>query len=197
MQGRHRLRRCSRNRRIGDGGHPDVCDRSATLSRNLSARRMGGQRPQGRRAARRSPRKGCGIGGLWQHRTGRGGTCAIVRHARPLRHEPCWRLATGVARERFSVLGCPLCERPRGLIGAAELALLQPSAYLINVARAEIVTELPLCEALRDGRIAAAATDVWYRYPPQARSRCTAPGCHSTSWRMCWRRRTCLPERPA
>ena len=65
----------------------------------------------------------------------------------------------------FLVIACPLNERTRGMIGSAALALLKPSAYLINVARAEVVEERPLFEALRDGRIAGAALDVWYRYP--------------------------------
>jgi len=65
----------------------------------------------------------------------------------------------------FVLIACPLTERTRGMIGAEQLALLKPSAYLINVARAEVVEEGPLYEALRHGRIAGAALDVWYRYP--------------------------------
>ena len=57
----------------------------------------------------------------------------------------------------------------RGLIGARELGLMKPGAMLVNVARAEIVDETALYRALADRRIAAAALDVWYRYP-------TAPG---------------------
>lgn len=65
----------------------------------------------------------------------------------------------------FLVLACPLTPRTRSMIGAAELARMKPSAYLINVSRAEIIDETALYEALRDGRIAGAALDVWYRYP--------------------------------
>ncbi|HYB70542.1 MAG TPA: 2-hydroxyacid dehydrogenase [Candidatus Bathyarchaeia archaeon] len=53
----------------------------------------------------------------------------------------------------------------RGLIGRRELALMKPTATLVNVARGEIVDEEALYEALRSGRLAAAALDVWYRYP--------------------------------
>jgi len=53
----------------------------------------------------------------------------------------------------------------RGMIGARELALMKATAVLINVARGEVVDEDALYEALAGRRIAAAALDVWYRYP--------------------------------
>lgn len=53
----------------------------------------------------------------------------------------------------------------RGLIGTRELELMKPSAFLVNVARAEIIDEEALYRALADRRIAGAALDVWYRYP--------------------------------
>ncbi|MBV8190340.1 MAG: hypothetical protein JO339_24060 [Alphaproteobacteria bacterium] len=56
----------------------------------------------------------------------------------------------------------------RGLIDECRLGLMKPSAYLINVARAEIVDEKALYHALADGRLAGAALDVWYRYPTGA-----------------------------
>ena len=65
------------------------------------------------------------------------------------------------------VLVCtPLTEATRGLIGAAELARMRPDAALINVARGPVVDEAALYAALRDGRIAGAAIDVWWDYPP-------------------------------
>ncbi|WP_421994111.1 2-hydroxyacid dehydrogenase [Roseococcus sp.] len=70
------------------------------------------------------------------------------------------------------VLCCPLDENTRGLIGAPELAAMKPSALLINVARAEVVEEQALFEALRDRRIARAAVDVWYRYPKPGEAEC-------------------------
>jgi phosphoglycerate dehydrogenase-like enzyme len=53
----------------------------------------------------------------------------------------------------------------RGLIGAPQLALMKPTAVLINVARGEVVDEDALYGALHRGAIAGAALDVWYRYP--------------------------------
>lgn len=58
-----------------------------------------------------------------------------------------------------------LSPQTRNLLDAARLRLMKPSAYLINVARAEIVEEAALYEALASGGLAGAALDVWYRYP--------------------------------
>lgn len=63
-------------------------------------------------------------------------------------------------------LHCPLTERTRGLIGAAELALMKPDALLINTARGGIVDELALVDALRAGRLGGAAFDVLTGEPP-------------------------------
>jgi phosphoglycerate dehydrogenase-like enzyme len=54
-----------------------------------------------------------------------------------------------------------LSPRTRGLIGAAELALMKPSAFLINTSRGPIVEEKALIDALRNGRIAGAGLDVY------------------------------------
>jgi phosphoglycerate dehydrogenase-like enzyme len=59
-----------------------------------------------------------------------------------------------------------LSERTRGLVGAPELALMKPQAYLINTSRAPIVDEAPLIAALRTGRIAGAGLDVYDVEPP-------------------------------
>lgn len=61
----------------------------------------------------------------------------------------------------FVVLAMPLTEDTRGLIDAAALAAMKPSAFLINVARGEVVDDEALIAALRARRIAGAALDVF------------------------------------
>lgn len=68
------------------------------------------------------------------------------------------------------VLAAPLTEETRELIGAAELASMRPSAWLINVARGKLVREADLVEALNAGRLAGAALDVFQREPLAADS---------------------------
>lgn len=55
----------------------------------------------------------------------------------------------------------PLSDASRGLIGGDDLALMKPSAYLINTSRGPIVDEAALIDALRAGRIAGAGLDVY------------------------------------
>ncbi len=59
-----------------------------------------------------------------------------------------------------------LTERTRHMIGQEQLALMKPAAFLVNMARAEVVDTGALARALRDGRIAGAAVDVWDEEPP-------------------------------
>lgn len=54
-----------------------------------------------------------------------------------------------------------LGDRTRGLVGARELALMKPTAYLVNTSRAAIVDQDALASALREGRIAGAGLDVF------------------------------------
>jgi phosphoglycerate dehydrogenase-like enzyme len=58
-----------------------------------------------------------------------------------------------------------LSGRTRGLVGAAELALMKPTARLVNTSRGPIVVEADLIAALRDKRIASAAIDVFDQEP--------------------------------
>ena len=58
-----------------------------------------------------------------------------------------------------------LSPRTRGMIGAREFALMQPTAYLVNTARGPIVDEAALLAALREKRIAGAGLDVYATEP--------------------------------
>jgi phosphoglycerate dehydrogenase-like enzyme len=65
----------------------------------------------------------------------------------------------------FVAITLSLSPETRGLLDERRLRLMRSSAYLINVARAEIVDEAALYRALATGGLAGAAIDVWYRYP--------------------------------
>ncbi|MFC8622922.1 D-2-hydroxyacid dehydrogenase family protein [Streptomyces anulatus] len=66
-----------------------------------------------------------------------------------------------LASSDFVSVHLALGDRTRGLIGAAELALMRPTAYLVNTSRAAIVDTDALLAALRAGAVAGAATDVF------------------------------------
>lgn len=68
-------------------------------------------------------------------------------------------------RADYLVITLSLTAATRGLLGDRELRLMKATAFLINVARAEIVDEEALYRALAQKTIAGAALDVWYRYP--------------------------------
>jgi phosphoglycerate dehydrogenase-like enzyme len=59
-----------------------------------------------------------------------------------------------------------LTEETQGLIGAAELAMMRPDAYLVNCARSALVDHAALGDALRAGRLGGCALDVLPREPP-------------------------------
>ena len=69
-----------------------------------------------------------------------------------------------------------LRDSTRGLLGARELGLMKDGSYLVNTARFEIVQEAPLMEALRSGRIAAAAFDHFpNEFLPKDHELCSMP----------------------
>jgi lactate dehydrogenase-like 2-hydroxyacid dehydrogenase len=77
-----------------------------------------------------------------------------------------YRAKADLLRESdFVVLSIPLTSETRHLIGAAELDLMKPTAFLVNVARGPVVDEAALVEALRMKRIAGAGLDVFEEEP--------------------------------
>lgn len=65
----------------------------------------------------------------------------------------------------FVILSVPLTEETRGLVGRREIALMKPTAVLVNIARGEIVDEEALADALAAGGIFGAGLDVYEREP--------------------------------
>jgi D-3-phosphoglycerate dehydrogenase len=65
-------------------------------------------------------------------------------------------------------LHLPFTEETRGLLGARELGLMRQGSLLVNTARGGLVDEAALADALRAGRLAGAAFDVFVDEPPSA-----------------------------
>jgi phosphoglycerate dehydrogenase-like enzyme len=101
--------------------------------------------------------------------------------------------ALGIAREhrledllpRLDVLSihCPLTRETRHLIGERELALLKPSAFVVNTARGPIIKKQAILAALRQGRLAGAGLDVVEDEPLRTAEEAATPNlivtCHS------------------
>ncbi len=94
----------------------------------------------------------------WTPRLAAGGDIAPVECAASL--------ADLLRRADVVSLHAPLNAASRGMIGAAELALMPPAAMLVNTARGGQVDEAALIAALREGRLRAAALDVRPTEPP-------------------------------
>ena len=79
-------------------------------------------------------------------------------------------------------LHVPLTDETKGLIGERELSLMKPDAVLINTARGPVVDSRALAAALKEGRLAGAAVDVYETEPPIAQDHplLTAPNVTAT-----------------
>lgn len=78
---------------------------------------------------------------------------------------PPERLAELLGEADFIVLAAPLTNDTFGLIGEQAIAAMKPGAWVINVARGELVEERSLARALRDGRIGGAILDTFRDEP--------------------------------
>ena len=97
--------------------------------------------------------------------------CAVARSAREQTPDGLDWIGTQAELPRllnesdYIALTCDLNAETEGMIDADAFALMKPTAYLINVARGEVIVEKALYTALKERRIDGAALDTWYRYP--------------------------------
>lgn len=78
---------------------------------------------------------------------------------------PCLPLEELLATSDVVSIHAPLNDRTLNLIGAEQLAMMKPSAYLINMGRGAIVVEADLAKAVDEGVIAGAGIDVFVTEP--------------------------------
>ena len=97
--------------------------------------------------------------------------CAVARSAREQTPDGLDWIGTQAELPRllnesdYIALTCDLNAETEGMIDDDAFALMKPTAYLINVARGEVIVEKALYTALKEQRIDGAALDTWYRYP--------------------------------
>lgn len=76
-------------------------------------------------------------------------------------------LAKVLRESDFVSLHLPMVRETVDFIGARELALMKPDAFLINIARAPMLNKNALLDALKSGRIAGVGLDVFWQEPPE------------------------------
>lgn len=118
---------------------------------------------------------------IWPHRRSAGSPCKGFRYAGVRRRQAQSDIPVGVSfiggperlddvlrQADYLAITLSLSAETRGLLDERALRLMKPAAYLINVARAEILDEVALYRTLANSGIAGAALDAWYRYPKAA-----------------------------
>ncbi len=75
-----------------------------------------------------------------------------------------------LAQADFGLVSAPLTDETRGMIGARELQAMKPTAFIVNIARGEIIDESALVHALKEHWIGGAGLDVFAQEPLPADS---------------------------
>ena len=97
--------------------------------------------------------------------------CKVLANSHSV-HSDCPEYITQVTREKLFaqsdivVLHCPLNDSTRGLVNKEMIALMKPTALLVNLARGPVVVAEDLAEALNADKIAGAGIDVFDKEPP-------------------------------
>jgi glycerate dehydrogenase len=93
----------------------------------------------------------------------------VIHHRRQGGGDPACVDLDALFRESDVVsLHCPLTPETKGLVDARRLAMMKPTAFLVNTARGPLVDEAALAAALNAGQLAGAAVDVLSVEPPPA-----------------------------
>ncbi|MCZ7544962.1 MAG: hypothetical protein M5R40_16210 [Anaerolineae bacterium] len=88
----------------------------------------------------------------------------------------CVTLDELIARSDYITLHAPLKDATRGLINAARIAAMKDGVRIINAARGALVDEAALADAIRSGKVAGAAVDVYSAEPPAGNPLVGLPG---------------------
>ena len=96
---------------------------------------------------------------------------AVARSERKATPEPLQWIGTQkdlpklLSESDYLILTCDLNDDTQGMIDASAFDKMKDTAYIINVARGEVIDEDALFDALSNQKIGGAALDTWYRYP--------------------------------
>ncbi|MER8843167.1 2-hydroxyacid dehydrogenase [Mesorhizobium sp. M0913] len=74
------------------------------------------------------------------------------------------QMAQVLGNSDYVVLATPITRKTNSFFGAAEIDAMKSGAFLINIARGNLIQERPLSDALKSGKIAGYGSDVWWTY---------------------------------